>query len=72
MLILTIMQLDITLEFYFILFYFGYISAYNLVFAFVRVTTVQVIVNVCADGVKLNYIRLILNQKERYTDYAEN
>ena len=72
MLILTIMQLDITLEFYFILFYFGYISAYNLVFAFVRVTTVQVIVNVCADGVKLNYICLILNQKEPYTDYAEN
>ena len=42
MLILTITQLDITLEFnliYFILFYFGYISACNLVFVFVRVTT---------------------------------
>ena len=39
---------------------------------FVRVTTVKIIVNVCADGVKLNYFRLILNQKEPYTDYAEN
>ena len=37
MLILTIAQLNITLEF--ILFYFGYISACNLVFVFVRVTT---------------------------------
>ena len=47
MLILTIVQLDITIEFYFIfiLFYF-YISACNLVFAFVRVITVKVIVNV--------------------------
>ena len=59
MLILTIAQLDITLEFnlilYFVYFYlFSYISAFNLVFVFVRVTTVKVIVNVCADRVKLN------------------
>ena len=76
MLILTIAQLDITLEFYFILyflyFFFGYISACNLVFVFVGVTTVKVIVDVCADGVKLNYLRLILNQKESYTIYAKN
>ena len=74
MLILTIVQLDITLEFYlfYFLFYFGYISACNLVFAFVRVTTMKVIVNVCEDGVNLNYLHLILNQKEPYTDYAEN
>ena len=39
---------------------------------FVRVITVKVIVNVCEDGVKLNYFRLILNQKESYTDYAES
>ena len=68
MLILKLVQLDITLEFYFFLiflffFIFGYISACNLVFAIVRVTTVKVIVNVCVDGVKLNYLRLILNQK---------
>ena len=77
MLILTIAQLDITLEFnlilYFFYFYlFSYISAFNLVFVFVRVTTVKVIVNVCVDRVKLNYLRLILNQKEPYTVYAEN
>ena len=28
--------------------------------------------SVCESGVKLNYIRLILNQKEPYTVYAEN
>ena len=40
MLILTIAQLDITLEFkFFLSFYFGYISACNLVFVFVLVTT---------------------------------
>ena len=69
------MQLDITLDFFFNFFFsfhFVYISACNLVFAFVRVITVKVIVNVCEDGVKLNYFRLILNQKEPYTDYAEN
>ena len=40
-----------------ILFYFVYISACNLVFAFVHVITVKVIVNVCEDWVKLNYFR---------------
>ena len=64
MLILTIAQLDITLEFiFYFLFFIYYISACNLVFVFVRVTTVKVIVNACADGVKLNYLYLILNQK---------
>ena len=43
-----------------------------MVFMFLRVTTVKVIVNACADGVKLNYLRLILNQKEPYIVYAEN
>ena len=33
---------------------------------------VKVIVSVCEDGVKLNYLCYILNQKEPYTDYAEN
>ena len=28
--------------------------------------------NVCEVGVKLNYVRLILNWKELYTVYAEN
>ena len=28
--------------------------------------------NVCEAGVKLNYVRLILNRKELYTFYAEN
>ena len=28
--------------------------------------------NVCETGVKLNYVRLILNRKEIYTVYAEN
>ena len=70
MLILTVVQLYITLEFYFI--YFGYISACKLVFAFVRVTTVKVIMTVCVDGVKLNYLYLILNQKEPYIGYEEN
>ena len=61
MLILTIVQLDITLEFFFSSFYFVYTSACNLVFAFVCVITVKVTVNVCEDGVKLNYFRSILN-----------
>ena len=69
MLILTIVLLDITLEyFFFFSFYFVYTSACNLVFAFVRVITVSV----CEDGVKLNYFRSILNQKEPYIDYTEN
>ena len=74
MLILIIMQLDITLEFFFsfVSFYFVYTSACNLVYVFVRVITVKVTVSVCEDKVKLNYFRLILNQKEPYTDYAEN
>ena len=55
MLILTIVQLDITLEFFFFSFHFVYTSACNLVFAFVRVIAVKVIVSVCEDGVKLNY-----------------
>ena len=67
MLILKIAQLDITLEFHFILFYFifyfGHISACNLVFVLLRVTTVMVIMNACTDGVKLNYLCLTLNQK---------
>ena len=57
MLILTIVQLDITLEFFFFLFHFFYTSACNLVFAFVRVITVKVIMSVCEDRVKLNYFR---------------
>ena len=76
MLILTIAQLDITLEFnlifLFIYFFFGYISSCNLVFVFVHVTTVKVIVNVCTDEVKLNYLCLMMNQKEPYTIYPEN
>ena len=42
MLILTIVQLDITLDFFFFSFYFVYTSGCNLVFAFVRVITVKV------------------------------
>ena len=76
MLILTIAQLDITLKFnltlFYFYFYFGYISASNLVFVLLCVTTVKVIVNACTDGVKLNYLCLILNQKEPYTVYVEN
>ena len=62
-LILTIAQLDITLEFYFILFYFifGYISDCNLVFVLLRMTIVKVIMNACTNEVKLNYLHLILN-----------
>ena len=52
MLILTIVQLDITLEFFFSFHFFYYTSACNLVFAFVRVITVKVTVSVCEDGVK--------------------
>ena len=50
MLILTIVQLDITLEFFVFSFYFVYTSACNLVFAFVRVITVKVTVSVCEEG----------------------
>ena len=72
MLILTIVQLDITLEFFFFSFYFVYTSACNLVSVFVRVITVKVTMSVCEDEVKLNYFRSILNQKEPYTDYTAN
>ena len=71
-LILTIVQLDITLEFYFFSFYFVYTSACNLVSVFVCVIAMKVTVSVCEDRVKLNYFRSILNQKEPYTDYLEN
>ena len=32
----------------------------------------KVTVSVCEEGVKLHYIRLILNRKEPYTVYAKN
>ena len=70
MLILTIVQFDIILEFF--RFHFVYTSAYNLVYVFVRVIAVKVNVRVCEDGVKLNYFRSILSQREPYTDYMEN
>ena len=37
-----------------------------------HVITVKATVSVCENGVKLNYFSSILNQKEPYTDYAEN
>ena len=57
MLILTIAQLDITLEFFFFSFYFVYTSACNLFFMFVRVIEIKFTVSVCEDRVKLNYFR---------------
>ena len=69
------LQLYITLEFFFLLlllFYFALASACNFVFYVLCVIAVKVIVNVCKAGVKLNYIRLILNRKEPYTVYVEN
>ena len=71
MLIMIIAQLDIIQEI-FILFYFGYTSACNLVSMIVCVIAVKVNVCVCEDGVKLNYSRSILSQRESYTDYIEN
>ena len=71
MLILTIAQLDIILEIFF-LFYFGDTSACNLVSVVVCVIAVKGTVCVCKDRVKLNYFHSILNQKELYTDYAKN
>ena len=62
MLILTITQLDITLEFF--PFYFSYTSACNLVSMVVHVIIVKVIVCVCEDGVKVNYSCSILSQRE--------
>ena len=47
MLILTIVQLDITLEIFFLSFCFVYTSACNLVSVFVRVIIVKVTVSVC-------------------------
>ena len=55
--LLIIVKLNITLEFFFVSFHFVYTSACNLVFAFVCVSTVKVIVSVYEDGVKLNYFR---------------
>ena len=62
MLILTITQLDFTLEF--LSFYPIYTSVCNLVSVFVCVISVKVTVCVCEDGVKVNYSRLILSQRE--------
>ena len=62
MLILTIAQLDITLEFF--SFYYVYTSACNLVSVFLWVIAVKVFVCVCLDGVKLNDSHLILSQRE--------
>ena len=74
MLILTMAQLNIALEFnlFFYFLFFGYIISLNMVFMFICVTTLKVSVNVGADGVKLNYLRLILNKKQPYTSYIEN
>ena len=46
MLILTIVQLDNTLEFFLFILFF-YTSPCNLVFAFMRVITVKVTMSVC-------------------------
>ena len=62
MLILTIAQLDITLEFF--SFYSVYTSACNLVSVFLCVIAVKVFLCVCEDEVKLNYSRSILSQRE--------
>ena len=62
MLILTIAQLDITLELF--SFYFVYTSACNLVSMFLCVIAIKVDVCVCEDGVKLNYSHSILIQRE--------
>ena len=62
MFILTIAQLDITLELF--SFYYVYKSACNLVSVFFCVITVKVFMCVCEDGVKLNYSRSILSQRE--------
>ena len=70
MLILTIAQLDITLESF--SFYHIYTSACNLVSVFVRLISVKIIVCVFEDGVKLNYSRLILSQRKPCIDYAKN
>ena len=52
MLVLTIMQLDITLEF--LSFYSVCTSPCNLVSVFLCVIAVKVFVCVCKDGIKLN------------------
>ena len=56
MLILTIVQLDIALEFFSLYFVF---TACNLVSMFLCVISVKVFVCVCEDGVKLNYYHSI-------------
>ena len=68
MLILIIVQLDITLDFFFLFFssYFVYTSACNLVFVFVLLITVKVMVSVCEDGVKLNYFSIRFTETEPY------
>ena len=62
MLILTIAQLDITLEFF--SFCFVSTSSCNLLSVFVCVIVVKFNVSVCEGGVKLNYSRSILGQRE--------
>ena len=62
MLILKIAQLDIALEFF--SFYYAYTSACNLISVFLCVIAVEVDMCVCEDGVKLNYSRSILSQRE--------
>ena len=64
MLILTIVQLDITLEFFFFSFHFVYTSSCNLVFAFVRVIAVKVILSVC--GPERTLHRLCIKQREAH------
>ena len=62
MLILTIAQLDITMEFF--SFYYVYTSACNLVSVFVCVIAVKVNMCVCEGRVKLNYSHSIMSQRE--------
>ena len=69
MLILTTRQLDITLEFFFFILLLQVLVIWSLCSC---VIAVKVIVSACEDGVRLNYIRLILSRKEPYTSYAEN
>ena len=69
MLILTIVHLDITLDFFF---YSIYTSACSWVFVFLCVIAIKVFVCICEDEVKLNYSRLILSRREPCTDYVEN
>ena len=54
--------------FVFILFY----KCWSFGLSVLCVIAVKVKVSACEHGVRLNYIRLILNRKEPYTEYAEN